>query len=370
MATKTAQVSTGSLAAPGFGIFIPPRDPLKRLFTPDVLQSWRRRPTEELEHRLNILSVCGPMPSEPRRATEVMYLRARKAAWDTYLYTAFACGMFEGERGNDLRARLTSRNGDNFRGAMTECQACWLFAGKIKLCVAPIAAGRNGRNLDLGLQLAEQEVGVEVKAPYRETPQGGISLGDDSDKIRQTLDSANHQFSDDRPNIIVLVPYLRWPLFTHRHDLLKAAFGQSKLTWSVNVQTGDGGPAESKFFPDGKFLNAERPGGAPLKPDGLPAYRRISLVLCVEESLTEKYPFPNPCDLLDLKRRSDIGPSWEHARDLHFSGENEARIEHNVLVVHNPHAYHQLGQEIWKDYPQLVPSGDVMIWTDGEEVVV
>ena len=194
--------------------------------------------------------------------------------------------------------------------------------------------------------------------------------GDDADKIAQALESANKQFDDATPNILVIVPELRRRMFSQRRDLLKAAFGQSKITWQINAATGENGPAEVELFPDGKFLNTQRPGGRLLKADGFPGYRRISVVVCIEEQLAEKYPFPNPLLLLPEETRGDIWPLWECARDAHFSPENEAWIEHDVLVVHNPYVYHPLPQRMWDAFPQLVPVGDKMEWTDGEKVVV
>jgi len=278
--------------------------------------------------------------------------------------------MFQGESGKNLRGRLTSRDADDFRAAVAECQACWFLAGKMKLRVAPSAPGREAKNLDLGLLLADVEVGVEVKAPYRETPTKGISYGDDSDKISQVMNSANRQFRDDQPNILVLVPDLPGPLFNHRRDLLKGAFGQSKITWQVNTQTGEGGPTEVKFFPDGKFLNTTTPTGQPLKADGFPAYRRISAIVCLEETLVERFPFPNPLALMDEETRPQIWPLWEHARDMHSHPDNRVWVNHNVLVLHNPHAYHSISHEHFSQFPQLIPVGDKMEWTDGEEIIV
>jgi hypothetical protein len=159
-------------------------------------------------------------------------------------------------------------------------------------------------------------------------------------------------------------------MFSHRHDLVKAVFGQSKITWQVNTQTGETGPTQVKFFPDGRFLNVTTPRGRPLKADGFPAYRRVSVVLCIEETMRERYPFPDPFALLDEQHRSELWPLWERARDLHFSMENRAWVEHNVLVLHNPYAYHAISQETFRDYPQLIPVGDEMQWTDGEEIIV
>jgi len=360
----------------GIGRFKPPADPLRTVFPPEIMAEWRKRPTRELVQRLEILCACGPYPSDAVAAAKLRRLRARKAAWETYLLTAFACGLFEGSRGNDLRGRLTSADPDDFRSAMAECLVCWFLAGRMKLPVDSAAAGRNGRTLDMRLVTDQGDIGVEVKAPFRALPKpppGKRTVswcGDDSDKIAQALESANKQFDDATANILVLVPQLRTRMFSNRKDLLKAAFGQSKITCQINMATGEIGPTEVKFFPDGKFLNTDRPGGKPLKPDGFPAYRRISAMVCIEEKIAEKYPFPDPLVLLDEEARGEMWPPWKRACDVHFSAENEAWIEHDVLVLHNPHAYYLLPQQMWEPFPQLVPVGDNMEWTDGEEVIL
>lgn len=197
---RTSPVPAAHKPAPGFGRFKPPPDPLRAVFTSDVIAIWRKNLTPELVKRLEILCACGPYPSDPARAAEVRCLRAKKAAWEVYLFTAFACGMFEGNRGNDLRGRLTSTDADDFRSAMAECLVCWFLAGKSKLPVDSEAPGRNGRALDMRLVTDQGEIGVEVKSPFRERPKpppgkrGVFWSGDDADKIAEALESANKQF--------------------------------------------------------------------------------------------------------------------------------------------------------------------------------
>jgi hypothetical protein len=256
----------------GIGRFPPPTDPLKAVFTPEIRDDWRKALNDELLYRLRVLGACGPYPSDRARTEELRCLRARKAAWEAYLFTAYAWGMLEGERGKEVRNRLASTDAECFRSAMAECMVCWFLAGRKELPLSPDAPGRNGRNLDMRIVVNAIDVGVEVKAPFREQSKERFWWGDDSDKIVVALKTANKQFAKDRPNILALIPCLRRPCFSHRHDLVRAAFGQSKITWQVNTQTGEGGPTEVKFFPDGQFLNTERPGGKRLKPDGFPGY--------------------------------------------------------------------------------------------------
>lgn len=334
----------------------PPEYPLKEVYTSGVLCRLRSvsNPGKALLYRLHVIEACGPYPTDAEKAHELMYLRAQKAAWHAYLYTAFACSLFEGDRGSDLRGRLTSTDDDNFRSAMTECMACWFLAGKLKLPVCHSAPGRGGHELDLGVDLPEGVTGVEIKAPYRELPQGAWH-GDDSDTLQQCIDTANKQFSDDCPNILFLVPYLRnRSLLEWRLPLIKAFYGQEKITIPIDMRTGaPAGPMENRFFPDGKFLSRERPGGGLLKPDGSPAFTRISAVACVQERCIE----------VPSGRRV-----WHEGFGRHFGLVESVYIEHDCLVMHNPHAQHRISPDLWCDCVQFMEANGAMRWNDGREL--
>ena len=142
------------------------------------------------------------------------------------------------------------------------------------------------------------------------------------------------------------------------------------ITWPLDTKRAEMPPIESVFVPDGKFLNTETPGGRLLKSDGFPAFRRISLLVCLEERMEEKYPFPHPTALVDNHSRSDIWPNWGRARDSYYSIENVAWIEHNVLIIHNPYAYYSISNDLFNQFPQLIPIGDEMKWTDGKKIIV
>ncbi len=353
-----------------------PRDTLKDVFTPKVITAWRgcQKSSDLLKFRLNVLEACGPYPHDQIKADRLRSFRAQKAAWEAYLDAAFACGMFEGDKGKDIRARLTRTGDDGFRSAMAECEACWFLAGRMGFKVDPDAPGRKGKNLEMRIFSDQGDTGIEVKAPFRARPEphpgesAVARCGGDSDKISECIKTASKQFNDDCPNILVIIPNLRNTLFGHRRDLLKAAYGESKLTFQVNRETGEGRPMEVKFFPEGKFLNTKRPGGRLIKHDGFPAHRRVSVILCIEERIEERYPMPDPFALLPEETLSQIWPLWEKARKLHFSPDNRKWVEHNVLVLHNPYAYHQLPEKMWDEFPQFLSVNGEMMWTDGYKI--
>jgi hypothetical protein len=116
-------------------------------------------------------------------STENQALRAYKSAWEVYLFAAFACGLFDGDHGKDLRARLTGVDDDSFRSAMSECLAAWYVAGHLKLAITPRPEGRPGHPLEFAITHRDGDINVEVKAPHRAVTTT-FWWGDDSDLLQ------------------------------------------------------------------------------------------------------------------------------------------------------------------------------------------
>lgn len=366
--SQTMVAEATAAAVPKLQLLTPPPDPLRAVFTREVIWRWlgESKRSNSVQVRLEVLEACGPRPSDPLMAVRVLELRAWRAAWETYLFSSFASGMFEGHRGRDLRARLTSPDDDDCRAAFSECLTCWWLAGFMKFDVHPIASGRGPKNLDFRIQSPSGEIGVEVKAPFRQRV-GDFWCGGDADKIVQCMEQANKQFDKNTPNILVLVPALRTSMCSNRRDLVRAAYGESVITIPVDTRTGKGGDPRWEFSPHGKFLNPKLPDGRLLKRDGLPAYRRISAIVCIEETVVAKYPDPRPVLLAASVAKRDRGELMNlfvRARDAYLSPENEMWIDHRAVVLHNPHAYHPITEDVWSAIPQLVVQGEGMIWTD------
>lgn len=89
----------------GRGRFKPPDDILGHVFDSKTRYQWAKRATPHTQWRLNVLAACGSYPAGAGRAHVIRCWRAHKAAWEAYLFTAFACGMLNGDRGNDVLAR-------------------------------------------------------------------------------------------------------------------------------------------------------------------------------------------------------------------------------------------------------------------------
>jgi hypothetical protein len=309
----------------------PPDDPIRAIFPASIIS--RLRGCEDrfdgLRRRLDILGASGPAPSDPYQAEELEVLKARKAAWETYLQAAFACGLLEGETGAELRARLTGVDNDGFRSAMAECMACWFLAGHLHICVTPKPCGRQGKVLDLLAHLSDGDINVEVKAPYVEKRQGLQQGGRCVDVIERCLTDANKQFADSGRNVLFLVPTFGHRIFKRRYSLIRALLGQYAHTWSVNKRSGmalDDG--ETMFKRDGQLLR-------PKKEDGGPAYTRVSAIVCVEERVV---------------------------------GHSGSWVKHEALVVHNPNCKKPIPTDIWEDCIQFRLHDDERRWDDNVRI--
>ena len=303
----------------------PPSNPLRDVFTDEVIQEWveRRNPSDFLKSR--IASITTPLSNSDKRLAEyeITRYRIRREAWNIYLYAAFACGLFEGDDEEDLRARLRSPDDQDFRGAMAECMVCWILSGKYKLNLSPRPQGRGNRVLEFLAKTSFGEINIEVKAPYRERLQSWC--GDDSDILKRCIDKANSQFAEDRINMLVIVPELRL-ITVSRFDLVKAFYGQSYISIPIDTRTGGpAGPEEIEFRADGRFLNLIRSG---IKP----GFTRTSAVMCVEEEIIEKG--------------------------------SRKEIAHNIYILHNPHTKYSIPYEYWSDCKQVIIDGDVLKWDD------
>jgi len=315
----------------GKALIIPPDEPLDDIFTDNVILRLKERAafSESASYRLRVLTASGPDTTDDWAQWNIPPLRAQRAAWDVYLYTAFANGLFEGTEGAELRGRLTSPDNDDFRSAMAECIACWVFSGKFKMELDVRPSGRRNKKLEFIAKSDVQDLYVEVKSPYREKPNQGWS-GDDSDLIESCLIEATNQFEKGLCNILVIVPSLRIPVYSLRGQLIKAFYGEEKFVFDIDVEKGCAtGPAEVKFFPEGRFLKT-------WKPEKAPRYKRVSAVLTIEERLRE--------------------------------GSRSIWFDHNILLLKNPCAEVSCDLRILRDIPQFAQVGDYMKWTDGKKL--
>lgn len=315
-----------------------PCDPLGSIFTSDVIKRLQRRLSQPFQDdndrhrlliRLNILTAAGEISPYLSywRQRSIRAWKAYRAAWDTYLFAAYACGLFSEKSGTDLINRLTDTNNDNFQGALAECLACWLFAGKFRMPLIPRPKGSKNHELEFVLDSKLGKLHVEVKAPYRAPPTDSWS-GDDSDKIMNCLETANKQFRKDNRNILVLVPSLRLPLYNERGSLIRAFYGEERFVMSFDPKKAQAiGPATIEFFPKGRFLQFH-------KSKGKPMFTRTSLVVSVEEIFNETYSF----------------------------------VDHKILILHNPHAIKTCEGLYLGNFPEFKREENYMKWSDGHQL--
>jgi hypothetical protein len=305
-----------------------PAEPLWAIFTPEVLSRLNRisNPSPDLTFRLAVLA-AGGLASHNLRGRA---LRARKSAWEVYLVAAFACGLFEGEHGAELRARLAGGDDNNFRSAMSECFAAWYLAGKRKLRVLSRPEGRPGHPLELLIKLPDADVNVEVKAPLRRITED-FWWGDDSDALQSVLETANRQFEAGKRNLLVVVPSLRLDVLDVRDAIERAFIGETVIQIPIDTRTG--GPAGPPTFPfreSGNFAKKWREGPRD-NSQFVPRFTRVSAAIFLSEY--------------------DAG----------------SEVKHRALIVHNPNAVAPLPADLFDGIPALVSHGGRWTWSDRVE---
>jgi hypothetical protein len=295
-----------------------PAEPLWDVFTPDVVAKLQQEksPSDRLRFRLAILRAGGLNPSRRNRE-----LRAFKAAWEVYLTAAFAIGLFDGEHGKELRARLTGSDDNNFSSAISECFAAWYLAGHRQLIVRPRPTGLDRHLLEFLIECTDGDINVEVKAPYRALTGESFWWGDDSDLLEGAIQQAQKQFAKGQRNLLVVNPRLRLSIFPkfHRAPIERAFVGEEVITIPLDAATG--GPAGPDYM-------AFKQNGRLLKRWPEPRYTRISAALF----LTER--------------------------------EQDGEVMPLALIIHNPNAELPLPREMWHGIPEFFLDGDRWRWSD------
>ncbi len=303
-----------------------PSEPLWAIFTPDVIRqlSLVGKPSRDLEFRLQVLAAGGLNSHDPRGQA----LRAWKAAWEVYLFAAFASGLFEDPHGADLRSRLTGVDDDNFRSAMSECLAAWYLAGKRKLPVEARPEGRSGHLLEFVLKLSDGDINVEVKAPFRPII-SDFWWGDDTEALQSVLRSANKQFAPRQRNLLVVVPQLRFDVFgAFRVPIERAFIGENVIQVPIDTRTGGpAGPTTFPFKPSGDFTKTWR-SGPPSSPQHTPRHTRVGAALFLGEYLDRR------------------------------------EVKHHALIVHNPNAAVPLPNTLWNGIPEFSSHQGQWRWSD------
>ncbi len=228
---------------------------LAGIFTPQVvwrLQSLDNKTKAQLT-RVYVLT-CGDGTGLGMMGPDLVTFRD---AWARYPASAFRVGLFDGANGNDLRARLTGTDDDNFISAMNECLATWFLADHLGLSVTPRPSGKSRSVLELAITLPDGQIFVEVKGLIR--PITLDQTNNDLNILVDALDKANRQFAKGQRNLLVIVPRMLTFLFPSLTDVV------SELLVSVFIGTRavNDGPAgaavRETFRPTGAFLKA-RPG--------------------------------------------------------------------------------------------------------------
>jgi hypothetical protein len=227
-------------------------------------------------------------------------------AWARYLACAFRIGLFHGAPGNDLRARLTGTDDDNFVSAMNECLAAWFLVDHLGLSATPRPSGKNRRVLELAIGLSDGELFVEVKGLIR--PIFPDLKNENLNILVSALDAANRQFEKGRRNLLVIVPRMMNFLFPFLTDVVtEELVGVFLGTRAVSVG------------PDGARRETPRPTGAFLKgrPENRVWFTTTGGVLVPSEQV------------------------------------QAPGMRYTARLIHNPNAKVGLPTTIWGDLPQF-----------------
>jgi hypothetical protein len=155
---------------------------LADIFTLQVvgrLQSLETK-TEAQLTRVSVLT-CGDGTGRGMIGPDLVTFRD---AWARYLACAFRVGLFDGVNGNELRARLTGTDDDNFISAMNECLATWFLADHLGLSVTPRPSGKSRSILELAITLPDGQIFVEVKGLIRPIYRGPNERGPQHPRTR------------------------------------------------------------------------------------------------------------------------------------------------------------------------------------------
>ncbi len=228
---------------------------LANIFTPQIisrLQNLEKKTPAQLT-RLYVLT-CGEGTDLGMLGSDLVAFRN---AWARYLACAFWIGLFEGANGNDLRARLTGTDDDNFVSAMNECLATWFLVDHLGLSASPRPSGKSGSVLDLAIVLPDGDIFVEVKGLIRPITSGQTNA--DLNILVGALDAANRQFTKGRRNLLLVVPRMLPFLFPSLTDIVSELLvGVFIGTRAISNGSDEAGIRET-LRPTGAFLKA-RPG--------------------------------------------------------------------------------------------------------------
>jgi hypothetical protein len=301
------------------------KEPLWDIFTPDVVASWRRmpNPTESVKLRLKVVGSGGLNPNFPNRPYP-----AYKAAWERYPFAAFACGLFQGPHGKDLRARLVAPSDDNFRSALSECLAAWYLAGRLHLPLRPRPAGQGQRVLEFIIEHVGGNINVEVKAPNRAIRANAeFFCGGDEDLLESALDHANRQFPRDTRNLLVIVPSLRLPVLETREEIEKVFIGEHYIQIPIDPLTDGTAGEERIIYRDdvGKFT---KPWPSKKSAFG-PRFTRVGAALFLDDDYVE-----------------------------------HGTVSPKALIVRNPNALKSLPRDLWGSVPEFFLDKNRWRWSD------
>jgi hypothetical protein len=274
--------------------------------------------------------IKSKVPAGERDKGVVYFLTARNPAaklrrieFDKYLEVAFRHDALDA----DLKARLRSPKWDQFIQAHNELLAAYYFEQitKIKISFRPAGAGKSvGEFMLLG---DEGEIFVEVKSPYKETPET-VWSGSDRSIVRECVRRAYRQIPKTGiKTLVVLSGKLRLPISEPRSGVIQALYGDPVI--AIPLLNGSLDKPRSSWIRNGLFQPNQQ--------------RHLSAVATLENTVTDEYL---NSIFMNLVSNGKIPID---------SNANRLKLEYALRIYHNPFARVHIDKNIFPGIPQFAP---------------
>jgi hypothetical protein len=252
--------------------------------------------------------------------------RLRRIEFNKFLEVAFRHGALD----NDLTARLRSPKWDQFIQAHNELFAAYFFESiaQFNIVFRPAGAGRSVG--EFMLLSDKDEIFVEVKSPYRETPEA-VWCGSDKSVVRECVKKAYRQIpKTGQKTLVVLSGKLSIPISEPQSGIIQALYGDPIITVPLAASTL--GKPRPSFIRNGLFQPNQQ--------------RSLSAVATLEQTITDEY--------LNSVLRNVISGGEVPIN----SNANRLKLDYVLRIYHNPYARAPIDKTHFPGFSQFAPASD------------
>jgi hypothetical protein len=273
------------------------------------------------------------IPKEERYKGVIYYLTARNPAaklrrieFNKFLEVAFRHKALDA----DLTARLRSPKWDQFIQAHNELLVAYFFesVAKFNIVYRPAGAGRSVG--EFMLQSGKDEIFVEVKSPYRETPEAAW-CGSDRSVVRECVRRAYRQIpKTGQKTLVVFSGKLSIPISEPQSGIIQALYGDPII--AVPLSAGTVGKPQPSWIRNGLFQPNQQ--------------RSLSAVATLEQTITDEY-----LDSVFLNMTSG------GAAPINSSA-SRLKLDYVLRIYHNPYARAPIDKKYFPGVSQFAPAKD------------